>query len=130
MLESAEIADGKPHTSRGSGRTIMAGLNCATPSMIAWPVIMSAFDAFAAVDDVWAEKAMRVLAKPTPSDPSVTSGESGAAGMAALLALTSDEVPRDVRKSMRLTKSSRVLIINTEGATDPEGYARVIHNQS
>jgi len=126
MLESAEIADGKPHTSRGSGKTIMAGLNCATPSMIAWPVIMSAFDAFIAVDDAWAEKAMRSLARPAAGDPPVTSGESGAAGMAALLALMSDEAPRDTRKCLHLTKSSRVLVISTEGATDPDNCARII----
>ncbi|MCX2186384.1 diaminopropionate ammonia-lyase [Limosilactobacillus pontis] len=36
---SAEQADGRPHTVPGSPQTIMAGLNCQTPSAISWPVI-------------------------------------------------------------------------------------------
>ncbi|HEX5547181.1 MAG TPA: diaminopropionate ammonia-lyase, partial [Ktedonobacterales bacterium] len=63
-----------PHTS------IMAGLCCGVPSLVAWPIISRGIDVFVAIDDEWAREAMRALAS-----AGVVSGETGAAGLAGLL---------------------------------------------
>ena len=101
----------------GPYRSIMAGLNCGTPSPVAWPVLRSGIDQFVAVDDEWARAAMRLLAR-----SGIVAGESGAAGLAGLLALFHEHSPA----ALRLTPATRILIFNTEGATDPEGYARIV----
>lgn len=75
LLES--IRAGEISVSRGSLRTIMAGLNCGTPSLLAWPFLKSGADLFMAVSDKWAEEAMRTCYYPTGKDPRIISGESG-----------------------------------------------------
>jgi diaminopropionate ammonia-lyase len=96
----------------GPHRSIMAGLNCGRVSLVAWPVISRVIDTFLAVSDADAREAMRVLA-----DAGIISGESGAAGLAGLLAF---------RDELHLDPNSSALIVSTEGATDPEEYARVV----
>jgi diaminopropionate ammonia-lyase len=98
--------------------SIMAGLNCGTPSLVAWPYVQALATVFCAIDDEWARKAMRDLAA-----AGVESGESGAAGVAGLLALAEQ---RQARLALGLGRKARVLIVNTEGATDPAGYRAVV----
>jgi diaminopropionate ammonia-lyase len=92
--------------------SIMAGLNCGTPSPLAWPDLRAGLQYVATVTDEDAEDAMRALAQ-----VGVVSGESGAAGLAALLAHGPE---------LGLTSSDRVLVISTEGATDQAAYRRII----
>jgi diaminopropionate ammonia-lyase len=113
---------------KGELPTIMAGLRCGQVSMIAWPVLSSGVDACVAIDDELAERAMKLLASPAGQDAQVMAGESGACGLAALLAIMQDEELASVREAARLGPTSRVLIFNTEGVTDPELYDRVIKN--
>lgn len=94
----------------------MAGLNCGTPSAVAWPDLVAGVKYFVSVDDSDTEEAMRTLAA-----AGVVSGESGAAGLAGLLAFSND---------LSLTPADRVLVVSTEGATDPENYNRVISQES
>jgi diaminopropionate ammonia-lyase len=123
-LRSAEIGDGRPHSFVSTENTIMAGLNCGTPSLTAWPAVRDRFDAFVAVEDNYAREAMILLA-----EQGVVSGESGAAGLAALIALHS-EMPHFIEKKLRIRHRARVLLINTEGDTDPIGYSRIIGKRS
>ena len=102
----------------GPHRSDMAGLNCGLPSRLAWPIIASATDTFIAIDDEWAHEAMRAL-----DGVGIEAGESGAAGLAGLLALTSDP---SAAAAAGLGPRSQVLIVNTEGATDPVNYAAVL----
>lgn len=99
--------------------TLMAGLDCQTPSRDAWPVLRDGFDLFLAIDDAWAVEAMRALAHPLGEDPAIVSGESGAAGMAGLLALRT--CPELAGASAGLARTAWV--ISTEGATDPASHA-------
>ena len=46
----------------GTSRTIMAGLNCGTPSMLAWPYLRDGLDAAIAVADSDSATAARDLA--------------------------------------------------------------------
>jgi diaminopropionate ammonia-lyase len=103
----------------GPHRSIMAGLNCGRPSPLAWPLVRDGLHAAIAVEDERAREAMRLLAA-----GGVVAGESGAAGLAGLVAL-SDDHPQSAR-SLGLDRDAVVLLVNTEGATDPEAYAQVV----
>jgi diaminopropionate ammonia-lyase len=100
----------------GAHSSLMAGLNCGTPSSVAWPAMQQGMDAFVAVPDERAVAAMRALA-----DDGIVSGESGAAGVAGLLALCDDSA---ARTRLGLDRDAEVLAISTEGATDPASWER------
>ncbi len=125
FLESIEAGDGEPHAATGNQRSLMAGLNCGVPSLLAWPVIRDGMDLFLAVEDEYAEQAMRMYHR-----HGVESGESGASALAGLIALMQAPEFAEARDSLGLGPVSRVLLINTEGATDPENYAKVIEGAS
>ena len=116
LLASAEA--GKPAAVEGELDTIMAGLACGEPSLLAWQELERAATAYLAIDDTEAIAAMRLLAQ-----LGVVSGESGAAGLAGLLAAARDQ---SARSALGLGADSRVLLFSTEGATDPELYARLV----
>ena len=116
LLASAE---GGAFTSIDAGHeSIMAGLNCGTPSSVAWPSISATVGVYLAVPDDRAREAMRLLA-----DEGIVSGESGAAGLAGLLAAV--ERP-ETKAALGLDAGARVLLVNTEGATDPDAYAEIV----
>lgn len=126
FLESIGAPGGEIRPARGRQDSIMAGLNCGTPSLAAWPILRAGIDLFLAVDDGFAQEAMRALAAGRRADPSVVAGESGAAGCAGLLALRREPGLRAAREAIGLGVRSRVLVVNTEGATDPVGYSRIV----
>jgi diaminopropionate ammonia-lyase len=123
VLESARA--GKPVSLHGPFNTMMAGLRCGEISPIAWPTLARTVDAFVSIDDEQCARGMRALAHPSNGDPVVVAGASGACGLAALLAIFQDHGLRPVREASDLSRRSRVLVINTEGATDPELYVQV-----
>jgi diaminopropionate ammonia-lyase len=112
----ASARAGAPAFVPGPHDSIMAGLNCGTVSLIAWPAVQAGVDAFVAVDDPAAEQAMRDLAA-----LGVVAGETGAASLAGLRALAAhaDDAGIDVR-------GRRALVLCTEGATDPVAYERIV----
>ncbi|HYV85387.1 MAG TPA: diaminopropionate ammonia-lyase [Patescibacteria group bacterium] len=125
LLESILSDDGQPRASRGRQGSIMAGLNCGLPSLAAWPTLRRGVDLFVSVEDRFAEEAVRLLWRPAPGDPRVESGESGAAGLAGLLALLTDDAFQSARERLAPSGAATALVINTEGATDPEGFQRI-----
>ena len=118
-LASAE-AGGIVHVPGPHG-SIMAGLNCGSPSVVAWPTISKGIDVFVAIRDDWAREAMRMLA-----GAGIVSGETGAAGLAGLLAVAQEE---GGRQTLGLTEEARVLVFNCEGATDPDAYGRIVSGE-
>jgi diaminopropionate ammonia-lyase len=113
--EPTRIAHGEP--------TIMAMLECYEPSLVAWRILSRKADAFMTVGEEDAAAAMRLLAHPSRNDPAIVAGESGAAGLAGLCSATKSS---PARESIGLNKTSRVLLINTEGATDQERYREIV----
>ncbi len=95
-------------------RSIMAGLNCGTPSRVALPVLADAVDLFVAIDDELAREGMRALAR-----AGVVGGECSGGGVGALLA-------PGVLEHLGLGADASALVFLTEGATDPEGYRAVV----
>lgn len=118
LLASAEA--GQPTIIEGDLDTLMAGLACGEPSLLAWQELERAAFAFMAVPDESAVDCMKVLAT---RKPPVVAGESAVAGLAGLL-LAAQE-PFAVA-ALGLARDSRILLFGTEGATDPEVYARLV----
>jgi diaminopropionate ammonia-lyase family len=110
---------GRPARATGSVDSVMAGLACGETSPLAWRFLAPAVDFFMTVSDADAVRAMCVLAHGEAGDMPLLSGESGAAGLAALLALQAEPA---LRAQAGLDGNSRVLLINTEGATAPSVY--------
>lgn len=126
LLESARIGDGKPHAVEGDLQTIMAGLACGEPSPIAWGVLWDCVDAFLASPDYVAAKGMRVYATPLSGDPFIVSGESGAVTLGALMFVAEYPQFAALKDYLGLGPDSQVLLINSEGNTDPDEFRRVV----
>jgi len=114
----ASMAAGTVVTLPSPQKSIMAGLNCGTPSLNAWPLVSRGFDSFVAIDDDRARGAMRTLAA-----SGIVAGETGAAGLGGLVAVTGSE---GLRARAGIEDSSRVLVLSTEGATDPAAYEAIV----
>jgi len=110
---TASLEAGHKVSVPGPQVSIMAGLNCGTPSPLAWPIVHRTITAMIAIDDDAARHAMRLLA-----EDGIVSGESGAAGLAGLL----DRWP----ELPRCDADSTVLVISTEGATNPAQYETIV----
>ncbi|MFT9018965.1 diaminopropionate ammonia-lyase [Acetobacter malorum] len=126
ILKSAKA--GRYETVTGDLDTIMAGLACGEPSPIALSALFILADAFVATDDDDVRDSMRGLAKGYNGDAAVTAGESGVAGFAALRAIMiekSDAAAR-LREILALGPDSRILVIGTEGNTDPDLYREIV----
>ncbi len=105
----ASLRAGRPRVVR-TGTTVMAGLNCGTPSSLAWPVLRAGLDAAVAVPDAAALRAVADLAA-----LGVSSGPSGAAALAGARAALTDPVRR---AQLALPPTPTVLLLNTEGPTE------------
>ena len=116
---------GRPVAVTGNLDTVMAGLACGEVSPLAWEIVDAGASAYVVVDDRFALDAMRALASPAPGDPAIVAGETGASGLAALLAADGQE---EIRRALDLDAQSRVLLIGSEGETDPELYRRIVTN--
>jgi diaminopropionate ammonia-lyase len=118
LLASAEA--GELTSVDGDLDTLMAGLACGEPSLLAWQELERAAFAFMAVPDDSAVACMRLLAR---RQPKLVAGESAVAGLAGLLLAAREPF---ARSALGLAEDSRILLFGTEGATDPEVYARLV----
>ena len=119
LLES--VAAGRLVSLPGPHDSIMSGLNCGRPSLVAWPTVSRGIDLLVAVDDEPAREAMRLAA-----ESGVVSGETGAAGLGGLLELLRAERGEEARRTLGVSGKTRVLLFNCEGTTDPDAYRRVM----
>ncbi len=101
----------------------MAMLECYEPSSVAWRVLSRAADAFMTVEDEDAVAVMNRLARPSGADPAIVSGESGGAGLAGLIRAAASQ---EARAALGLDARSRVLLVVSEGATDPGLYRELV----
>lgn len=127
IYRSVKTGDRQIHSIGGNPITIMAGLNCGTPCRVIWPAIRDKADFFCACDDIITEEGMRAYAKPLGNDTTVIAGESGAVTFGLVTRILQD---KELRKLFRIDGDSVILLINTEGDTDPEDYRRVVCGNS
>jgi diaminopropionate ammonia-lyase len=104
----------------------LAGLRNREVSPLAFESLLPNVDAFMAIDDLWAHDAMRALGKPLPGDPAIAAGASGSAALGGLLALCRDASMIEARRQLGLDRSSRVLVLVSEGVTDPGLWTSVM----
>ena len=124
LLES--VAAGWIVSVPGPHDSIMAGLNCGRPSLVAWPTVSRGIDVLVAVDDEPAREAMRLTAA-----SGIVSGETGAAGLGGLLELLrsggeSSDQEEKARRALGVGGESHVLLFNCEGATDHDRYQELV----
>ncbi|HRP97224.1 MAG TPA: diaminopropionate ammonia-lyase [Rhodocyclaceae bacterium] len=114
---------GHPVAIHGELDTVMAGLACGEVSPVAWEILRDGADFFSTVADRFALEAMRVFARPAGTDPAIVAGETGGSGLALLLAAAADA---DIWHALGLGPHARVLLIGSEGDTDPQIYRNVV----
>jgi diaminopropionate ammonia-lyase len=114
----ASARAGKPVTVGGHLSSVMAGLNCPTPSMDAWPHVAAAFDAFCAVGDQHVLEGMRRLAAEGLDRGGCAGGVVG-----GLTALLSDPAHRE---ALALPEHAIALLVLTEGVTDRDLFAAAV----
>ena len=121
LYDSAK--QGRPVKVDETQSTIMAMLECYEPSLVAFRILERVADGFMTVDEDIAVEVMRRLADPLPGDPAIVAGESGGAGLAGLLTVLKD---KPLAAKLSIGPATRILVINTEGATDPALYERIV----
>jgi diaminopropionate ammonia-lyase len=103
--------------------SLMAGLSCGEVSSLAWTVVRQAVNDFAAMNDDLVAPSMRLLAQGGKGWPSIVAGESAVPGLAVMLAAS--EQP-ELRDAFDIGAASEILLLGTEGATDPEIYEELV----
>lgn len=126
LYRTARANDGTLHTVTGSMDSMMAGLCCGEPCPLGWNILNALACAFLSCNDTTAALGMRLLGRPLGSDPAVVSGESGAVTLGAVARLMREYALKDLRNTLRLDQTSRILLVSTEGATDRENYQKIL----
>jgi len=122
FFASAELGTGESKMITGEMDSIMAGLCCGVVSVQAWPILRKTASHFVSCDDSVTRRGMRILANPYKTDKKIISGESGAVTTGLLYTLVTDPSYTKFKEEIGLDSDSRILLISTEGDTDPEGY--------
>lgn len=102
-----------------TGVTTMTGLNCGTPSTLAWPYLRDGLDAAIAVTDADSARAADDLAA-----LGVPSGPCGAASLAGVRAALTGDGAAARRTALALSPASTLVLLSTEGtAANPHHVA-------
>ena len=117
---TAALAAGEP-TAVPTPGTTMAGLDCAEVSAMAWPSLRDGIKGTILVEDAEVHRAMRELA-----EAGLAIGDCGAAPLAALRALVAEPDCAALRAAVGLASDSRLMLLATEGPTDPASYRRAL----
>lgn len=121
LQESARA--GHPVIVEGELDTLMAGLACGEVSALAWEILNIGAKDFLTINEESVPLTMKMLAHGFNGDPAIEAGESAVAGLAALITASHNE---EYSLRLGLDESSRIYIIGSEGATDPELYAQLV----
>jgi diaminopropionate ammonia-lyase len=117
----ASLTAGRPR-SVAAGATVMAGLNCPTPSGVAWPYLRDGLDAAVTVGDPAAARAVDDLAR-----LGISSGPSGAASLAGARAALTGTGAQARRAALGVDGDATVVLVSTEGRQARKRPGRVLH---
>jgi diaminopropionate ammonia-lyase len=126
LYKTALADNGELQIVDGEMNTIMAGMACGEPSILAWPILKDYADGFISCQDYVAAQGMRILAAPLGHDRAVIAGESGAAGIGAASEILRRDNYKELKEQLKLDKNSKILFFNTEGDTDQENYRKIV----
>lgn len=126
LYRSAVTEKGEVQRVYGDLDTIMAGLACGEPSPIAWDILKAYSDYFFTCHDDLSKRGIYHLATPVGNDPKIIAGESGAISLGFLHHLMTTPDLASWQEKMDFGSDAQVLVINTEGDTDPEHYLKIL----
>ncbi|MDR3312426.1 MAG: diaminopropionate ammonia-lyase [Spirochaetaceae bacterium] len=109
----------------GDMPTIMAGLACGEACNLSWGILKNHSDFFISIWDWVTAVGMRMLGAPLPGDTRIISGESGASAAGLVFTALRDAAYAGLRDELGLNGDSEILVISTEGDTDPDRYRRI-----
>jgi diaminopropionate ammonia-lyase len=121
----ASLAAGERVHVPGPHDSVMTGLNCGTPSLVAWPYLRRGLDAVVAVEDEQAIEGVRALAA-----GGVAVGECSGAAVAGACELLAGPHARVHRERLALDGSSSILLFATEGVTDPASFTQAVEEET
>ena len=126
LYRSAVQADGNLVNVTGDLQTIMAGLACGEGNTIGWDILKNHVTVFASCPDWMSAKATLFYGNPLDSDPHIISGESGSVPLGLAYTALHDEDAKDLKEALKLDENSNILVISTEGDTDPVRYREIV----
>ena len=126
LYRSAVAKTGNLVNVTGDLQTIMAGLACGEGNTIGWDILKNHVTVFASCPDWMSAKATRIYANPLEDDPHIVSGESGSVPLGLCYTALHDEDAKDLKEALKLDENSVVLVISTEGDTDPVRYKEIV----
>ncbi len=125
LYQSAMQADGSRVNVGGDMLTIMAGLACGEANTVSWDILRNHADAFVSCPDWVSANGTRIYGAPIRGDDRVISGESGSVTLGLLHALMTDPSYQDFKEALQLNETSEVLLVSSEGDTDPDRYREI-----
>lgn len=125
LYRSAVQADGSRVDVTGDMLTIMAGLACGEANTVSWDILRNHADAFVSCPDWVSANGTRIYGSPLRGDEQVISGESGSVTMGLLHAIMTRPEYADLKTALKLDKDSEVLLVSSEGDTDPDRYHEI-----
>ncbi len=125
LYRSAMQADGGRVNVTGDMLTIMAGLACGEPNTVSWDILRNHADAFVSCPDWVSANGTRIYGAPVGRDARVISGESGSVTLGLVHALMTNPQYKDLKEAVKLDENSQVLLVSSEGDTDPDRYREI-----
>ena len=122
LYRSAMQGDGNRVDVTGDMLTIMAGLACGEANTVSWDILRNHASAFVSCPDWVSANGTRIYGSPLRGDKQVISGESGSVTMGLLHAIMTRPEYKDLKEALKLDENSEVLLVSTEGDTDPDRY--------
>ncbi len=104
----------------------MAGLACGEPNPIGWELLNNYSDMFISCDEYVTANGMRVLGNPLDGDEKVISGESGGVTLGIVYSILNDPKLKKLKEELKIDDKSRIMVISTEGDTDPDSYRKIV----
>ena len=83
-------------------------------------------DMYISCPDYVTARGMRILGNPLKGDPKVISGESGAVCLGMVSLILGDSNLKEIALKLKIDKNSKILVISTEGDTDPISYREIV----
>ena len=126
LYRSALKGDGNRIDVTGDMLTIMAGLACGEANTVSWDILRNHADAFVSCPDWVSANGCRIYGAPMRGDTQVISGESGSVTMGLVHALMTKPEYKELKEALKLDENSEVLLVSSEGDTDPGRYREIV----
>ena len=126
LYKGACAKDGAIRIVDGDMVTIMAGLACGEPNTVSWDILRNHADAFVSCPDWVSANGTRIYSSPMRGDERVISGESGSVTMGLVAAIMTKPELKELKEALKLDENSQVLLVSSEGDTDPDRYREIV----